>query len=164
VKIETDKHTLPTLGFIKMESPPTVPPTRRPNWFSRNWKWVVPGGCLFVLLVAVAFVAAAFFLALGIMKQSDAYKIALARAQQSPAVISALGSPIKSGAIVSGSSHVEGPTGEATLSIPVNGPKGKGTIYVEARKSADRWQFSTLTVQIERTGERIDLNQTSQSR
>jgi hypothetical protein len=119
----------------------------------------VPGGCLFVLLVAAAFVAAAFFLALGIMKQSDAYKIALARAQQSPAVTSALGSPIKAGTIVSGSSHVEGLSGEANLSIPLSGPRGKGTIYVEARKSADRWQFSTLIVQIERTGERIDLNQ-----
>jgi hypothetical protein len=141
------------------ENPPPIPSIDRPNWFSRNWKWALPGGCLVVLLVGVAFVAAAFFLALGMMKQSDAYKIAVDRAQQNQAVIDALGSPISAGTFVSGSSHGEGPSGDAKLSIPLSGPKGKGTLYVEATKSAGVWQFVTLVVKIERTGERINLNQ-----
>src|SRR5207248_5109639 len=102
---------------------PLIPPIHRPNWFSRNWKWALPGGCLVVLLVGVAFVAAAFFLALGMMKQSDAYKIAVDRAQQNQAVIDALGSPICAGTFVSGSSHGKGPNGDAKLSIPLSGPK-----------------------------------------
>jgi cytochrome oxidase complex assembly protein 1 len=145
------------------ENPPPIPSVRQPNWFSRNWKWAVPGGCLIVILMGIAFVGAAFFLALGMMKQSDAYKIAFDRAQQNPAVIDALGSPIRAGKFVSGSSHVEGPSGDAKLSIPLSGPKGKGTLYVEATKSAGVWQFAILVVEIEKTGERIDLNQASRS-
>ena|SRR6266404_8442323 len=141
------------------ENPSPISPVHRPNWFSRNWKWALPGGCLIVLLVGVAFVAAAFFLALGMMKQSDAYKIAVDRAQQDQAVIDALGSPINAGNFVSGSSHVEGPSGDAKLSIPITGPKGKGTLYVEAAKSAGVWQFTTLVVKTEKTGEQINLNQ-----
>ena len=99
-----------------------------------------------------------FLFATDIMKQSDAYKIALARAQVNQAVIEAIGSPISQTGIVSGNSNVNGPTGQANLSIPLNGPKGKATLYVEAKKSADTWFFQTMVVKIEKTGERIDLN------
>jgi hypothetical protein len=99
-----------------------------------------------------------FFFATGIMKQSDACKIALARVQANSAVIEAIGSPIVQTGIVSGNSNVNGPTGEANLSIPLSGAKGKATLYVEAKKSADRWMFQTMVVKIEKTGERIDLN------
>ena len=84
--------------------------------------------------------------------------MALARAQTNPALIEAIGSPISQRGIVSGNSNVNGAVGEANLSIPLNGPKGKATLYVEARKSTDLWVFQTLTVKIEKTGERIDLN------
>src|SRR5947207_12176838 len=98
-----------------------------------------------------------FFFATGIMKQSDAYKIALARAQANPAAIEAIRSPISQTGIVSGNSNVNGPTGEANLSIPLSSPKKKATLYVEAKKSADPWMFQTMIIKIEKTGERIDL-------
>jgi len=126
----------------------------RPNWFGRNWKWVVPLGCLLPVLFMGGCGLLAFLFATGIMKQSDAYKIALARAQANPAVIEALGSPISQTGIVSGNSNVSGAVGEA----PLSGPKGKATLYVEAKKSADTWFFQTMVVKIEKTGERIDLN------
>jgi len=102
---------------------------------------------------------AIFFFTMGVLKQTDAYKTALARAQENPAVIEAIGSPISQTGIVSGKSNVTGPTGEAKLSIPLKGPKGKAILYVEATKSADVWYFQTMLVKIEKTGERIDLNQ-----
>jgi len=137
-------------------SPPQLPSSS--NWFARNWKWVVPVGCLVPLLFAGGCALAVFFLATGVMKQSDAYKIALARAQASPAVIEAIGSPISQSGIVSGNTNVNAAMGETNLSIPLRGPKGKATLYVEAKKSVDTWQFQTLAVKIEKTGERIDLN------
>ena len=130
----------------------------RPNWFGRNWKWVVPLGCLLPVFFVVGCGLLAFLFATGIMKQSDAYKIALARAQANPAVIEAIGSPISQTGIVSGNSNVSGAVGEANLSIPLSGPKGKATLYVEAKESADTWFFQTMVVKIEKTGERIDLN------
>ena len=119
---------------------------------------VVPVGCLLPVLLMGGCALMVFFFATGIMKQSDAYKVALARAQPNSAVIEAIGSPISQTGIVSGNSNVNGPTGEANLSIPLSGPKGKATLYVEAKKSADLWMFQTMVVKIERTGERIHLN------
>ena len=136
--------------------PPPMPPS---NWFGRNWKWVVPVGCLVPILFLGGCALAIFFLAVGALKQTDAYKTALARAQENPAVIEAIGSPISQSGIISGKSNVNGATGEANLSIPLKGPKGKATLYVEAKKSADIWFFQTMVVKIEKTGERIDLNQ-----
>lgn len=130
----------------------------QPSWFGRNWKWVVPLGCLLPVLFAAGCGLVVFLFATGIMKQSDAYKIALARAQSNPAVIEAIGSPISQTGIVSGNSNASGGVGEANLSIPLSGPKGKATLYVEAKKSADTWLFQTMVVKIEKTGERIDLN------
>src|SRR5437762_5564299 len=34
-----------------MEPAPLPPPMPRPNWFERNWKWVVPVGCLLPVLL-----------------------------------------------------------------------------------------------------------------
>src|SRR5213080_5344905 len=142
-----------------MEPTPLPAPMPRPKWFGRNWKWVVPLGCLLPVLFVGGCGLLVFLFATGIIKQSDAYKIALARAQANPAVIEAIGSPISQTGIVSGNSNANGATGEANLSIPLRGPKGKATLYVEAKKSTDIWYFQTMMVKIEKTGERIDLNQ-----
>ena len=141
-----------------METAPLPPPMPPTNWFGRNWKWVVPLGCLVPVLFLGGCALTIFFFAMGVLKQTDAYKTALARAQANPAVIEAIGSPILQTGIVPGNTNVNGPTGEANLSIPLSGPKGKATLYVEARKSADLWTFQKLTAKIEKTGERIDLN------
>ena len=136
--------------------PRPMPPT---NWFGRNWKWVVPVGCLLPVLLLVGCALAIFFFAMGVLKQTDAYKTALARVQTNSAVIEAIGAPISQTGTVSGNSNVNGGTGEANLSIPLRGPKGKATLYVEAKKSADTWYFQSMQVKVEKTGERIDLNQ-----
>src|SRR6266700_4243542 len=78
---------------------------------------------------------------------------------RNPAVIEAVGSPVTEGFLVSGNTNVNGASGEANLSIPISGPKGKGTIYVAARKSLGRWNYSGLVLEIERTHQRIDLLQ-----
>jgi hypothetical protein len=141
-----------------METAPVQPPMPPTTWFGKNWKWVVPVGCLLPVLFLGGCALAIFFFAMGVLKQSDAYKTALARAQTNPAVIEAIGSPISQTGIVAGSSNVNAATGQAKLSIPLRGPKGKATLYVEARKSADVWLFQTLVVKIEKTGQQIDLN------
>jgi hypothetical protein len=98
-----------------MEPTPLPPPMPRPNWFGRNWKWVVPLGCLLPVFFVVGCGLLAFLFATGIMKQSDAYKIALARAQANPVLIEAIGSPISQTGIVSGNSNVSGAVGEANM-------------------------------------------------
>jgi hypothetical protein len=127
------------------------------NWWSRNWNWFVPVGCLTMILLVAAFVFLVLSFAFGLVKSSDAYGQAMQRARASPVVIEAFGSPIKEGFFTSGSINETGPSGTAQLAIPISGPKGSGTIYLEAQESADLWSFSKLEVEVDKTGKRIDL-------
>ena len=105
----------------------------------------------------VAFVAAIVLVVFGAMKSTDIYKIAVARAKADPAVLEALGSPLEEGLFLSGKTNVNGSSGEADIAIPISGPKRKGTLYVVATKSAGRWEYKTMVVEVKGTGERIDL-------
>src|SRR5437870_57824 len=123
------------------------PPQR--SWWGRNWYWVVPVGCLVPLLVCGGGFVLIFTSALGIIKSSDVYKDALSRAKESPAVQAALGMPITDGFLINGGVNVAEGSGSADLSVPLSGPKGSGTLHVVAARSAGKWTFSTLTVEVQ---------------
>lgn len=138
-------------------TPSAAPPPRPRGWWARNWKWFVPTGCLTLCALFAALAIAFAMIIFGAMKSSDAYKIAVSRAMADNRVIATIGTPITEGWLVSGNTNVNGGSGNADLSIPISGPKGKATIYATASKSAGRWIFSQLVVQINKTGERIEL-------
>jgi hypothetical protein len=142
-----------------VDQPPAQPPTARPNWWKRNWKWFVPLGCFSVALLFLLFVGSILVIVFSAMKSTDVYKEALSRASADPAVIEALGSPIKDGFLVSGNTNVNGASGETNLAIPISGPRGKGTIYVSANKSLGQWIYSGLVVEVGETHKRINLLQ-----
>jgi hypothetical protein len=140
-------------------TPSVNTPPERPHWLGRNWKWLVPTGCLGLLLLAAGIVVVIVSIVFGALKSSDAYKTALAKAKADPMVVNALGSPIKDGLFISGTTNVSGSSGHADLTIPISGPKGKGTIYFVASKFAGEWTFSKLVVEVGKTGEKIDLTE-----
>lgn len=127
------------------------------NWWSRNWKWFVPVGCLGTIVLFAGFVAVIMFFVFGLMKSSDVYKEAVAKAEANSSVVEALGSPIEKGLFVSGNISVSGPSGQADLAIPISGPNGKATVFVVATKSAGKWTFSTLVVEFKESGTQISL-------
>lgn len=129
----------------------------RKSWFARHWFWVVPVGCLSVLALVAAFVGAILLVVFGAMRSSDAYGIAMERAEQSDEVVAALGEPIEAGWLVSGNIQVNGPSGDANLSVPLSGPSGEGTLYVVAEKKAGQWHFDTMEVEVVGAAARIDL-------
>ena len=137
--------------------PSPVRQTPKSNWWKRNWKWFVPLGCFSIALLFVVFIGSVVVIVFSAVKSTDVYKDALARAKSHPAVIEALGSPVTEGFLVSGTTSVNGASGEANLAIPVSGLKGKGTIYVAAKKSLGRWEYSGLVLEIANTHQRIDL-------
>jgi hypothetical protein len=136
---------------------PGNPQPPRPHWWGRNWKWVVPTGCLGMLLLVAGFIFLIVCIPFAAMKSSDAYKGALARAKADPRVVNALGSPIEDGFFASGKTNVSGTSGQADMTVPISGPKGKGTLYFVASKFAGKWTFSKLMVEVADTGQRIDL-------
>jgi hypothetical protein len=123
----------------------------------KSWiKWVVLGCSSLILLAALA-AAGLVWLVMGGVKQSGAFQEAVERTRANPAAVAALGEPVEPGFFVSGSVSVDGPSGEAKLSIPLRGPQGKGTLYVEAAKRAGRWEFALLALEVAGRDERIDL-------
>ncbi|MFN2476635.1 MAG: cytochrome c oxidase assembly factor Coa1 family protein [Chthoniobacterales bacterium] len=140
-------------------TPHTSPTVPRRGWWSRNWKWFVPTGCLSLIALFCIFIALIVFVVFGAMKSTDVYKTAVARAKSNPAVTAALGSPITEGMFLSGSANTSGGSGTADLSIPISGPKGKGTIYVTATKAGGDWDYSKLYVEVDKTKERIQLKE-----
>ncbi len=128
-----------------------------PNWWSRNWKWVVPTGCVTLLLLFAAFVVGLVGVVGAAMRSSDAYRLAVERAFADCEVRETLGVPIEPGWFVSGSVQVTGPSGTAAIAIPIEGSARAGKIYVEATKSADVWEFQRLEVAVDGESTRIDL-------
>lgn len=128
-----------------------------PSWWARHWKWLVPAGCLTGLVGVAGFIALIVSLVFGLLKSTTPYKEALAKAQRDPVVIGRLGTPIQGGFLVSGNVSLSGGMGEAQLAIPLQGSRGSGTLYVEARRTAGTWTYSTLTVRPDGPGEPISL-------
>lgn len=140
-----------------MEPMPAQP---QRSWWSRNWKWVVPVGCLVLVLPLLAlagFIGGILAIVFGSIKSTDVCQQALALARSNPAVIEALGEPVEDGWLMSGNINTSGPSGSADVSIPLHGPKGKGTLYAVATKSAGRWEYETLEVEVRGRDERINL-------
>lgn len=140
--------------------PPMPPYERPPSWFQRNKKMAIVGGCAlvtFVLLLVLGFVAVIAFGVMSLVKSSNAYTEALSLARQNEEVRTALGEPIEDGWFVTGSVQSSGSSGEASLVIPLNGPKDEGTLYVEGRKSAGAWHYSTMELEVKSTRQRIRL-------
>src|SRR5712692_6439918 len=79
--------------------PQVIPalPADKPDWFGRNWRWLVPGVLLLPVLTLGGFGGCLFFGIQYGFKSSDVYKNALGRVQTDQTVTAALGSPIESG-------------------------------------------------------------------
>ncbi len=109
------------------------------------------------IMVCVAFVFSIVYGVFGLIRSSEVYQQALTEAQADAKVTEALGEPIEPGWWVSGSIETTGPSGRADISFPISGPENSGTIYAVATKSAGKWQFSLLQVEIEGQSERLNL-------
>jgi hypothetical protein len=140
-------------------SDPTITRGAAPprNWWQRNWKWAVPSGCVGLLLLFGLFIAGIIGVVFQTMKSSDVYREAVARASANPAVREALGEPVRTGWSLSGNIEVEGPSGHADVAIPLEGSRRDGTVYAVATKSAGRWSYDRLEVEVEGQEGRIDL-------
>jgi len=140
-------------------------PQQQQGCWGRNWKWLVPTGCLGLIVLVVAAVAAIFFFAMSAVKSSEVYQRALEKARNDQAVNAMLGQPVSDGLLVQGSieTTMRG-EGHAKFQVPLSGPKNSGTLYVVALKvrdlyGDDDWHFETLEVEVTGKPGRINLLQ-----
>ena len=119
------------------------------SWWGRNWPWVVPMGCLGLLLSCGCLGALIAGFAFKGLSDTPAYTEAVARARQSPAVREALGEPLETS--WNGQQmdvKTSGDEGSARLTIPLKGPRGSGLLRVLALKKEGTWRFQTLRVDV----------------
>lgn len=128
----------------------------RKNWWDRNWKWLIPTGCLSLLILLGLFIAGVFFGVTSMMKESDVYKEVMTEVQHNEVVLEKLGSPIEESGMTSGNISLSNDTGNCDLQIPIRGSKGDGTIFVVAERRGT-WKYSVKSVYIVATKEEIDL-------
>lgn len=136
---------------------PPLPVVSSPGWWQRHWKWAVPLLCLVCTILFVGAIAGLMFVLFNVMRSSDVYTAAMQRARDNPQVIEVLGTPIEPRWYLSGEMNTSGASGEASLQIPLSGPKAEADLYVEAKKTAGRWHYSTLIVDVDGQQDPIDL-------
>jgi hypothetical protein len=120
------------------------PPEQQKGCLGRNWKWMLPVGCLGLILGVVVVIGGIIFAAMSAIKSSDVYQGALRAAQRHPAAIQRLGEPIKDGWFVQGNINYTNGSGNANFDIPVSGPKGSGTLHVSAVNPSGAWMYEKL--------------------
>lgn len=135
------------------QQPPQHP--QQKGCLGRNWKWMLPAGCLGLILAGLAFVGGIVFVAMSAIKSSEVYQGALKVVQTHPAAVERLGEPVNAGWFVTGNVKVDAGGGHATLEVPVSGPKGSGTLYVRAVSPDDTWMYERLDLAA--NGETVSL-------
>ncbi|WP_224364292.1 cytochrome c oxidase assembly factor Coa1 family protein [Hyalangium versicolor] len=120
----------------------------QPSWWSRNWKWAVPVGCLGVMASCLCFGVIAVVTGLYATNKSPAAQNALAIAMADSEVQATLGTPIRdAGNWQSSVSYVNGQS-QARFGIPLEGTKAQGLLRVEATKTGDDWSYQVLQVEV----------------
>ncbi|WP_158617743.1 cytochrome c oxidase assembly factor Coa1 family protein [Corallococcus sp. CA049B] len=147
--------------------PPTSPegdyaPVPRQGWWSRNWKWAVPVGCLGMMGSCFCFVAIAVGWGYSSFKDMGAYTDAITEAQEDPHVQQALGGSFKPGFPSNTQVSTRNGRTHAEFTVPLDGPKADGNLHAVADKNGEAWTFRTLYVQVE-GGQRIDLLDTGET-
>lgn len=117
----------------------------------------VGGGCLVVVLLCAGTAGLGVFGLFTAIKSSDPYTQSLARAQQEPSVQAELGQPIEAGFAVQGNINLDNNDGQADLNYSISGPEGSATVEVVGTKTAGQWDYETMTVTIQASGDVIDL-------
>lgn len=123
----------------------------------RRWLWMLPLGCLGLIVLAAGGLFAMLSLVNSVIQQAEAYTVPLKRAQASADVRALLGEPIEAGWFTQGNIKFKNDEGEAALSIPLQGPRGSAFLKVEATKQVREWTYQRMEVVSEGGGEAIDL-------
>lgn len=130
-------------------------PVQQPNWFSRNWKWLLPVGCLVPLTCCGVFGIGTYLGVSKIIQSSGAYMGAIAEVNANPDVDKEIGTPVTPGMGMSGEVKENNGMGTADFTTPIEGPKGKGSLRVVATGKNGQWTYTVLEVTA--NGKTIDV-------
>lgn len=131
---------------------------RQKSWFSRNWGWVLGGGCLVSIILVIVIIGGAIWGVTKAVGESEPYVNAYNLATQNDAIKTALGEPIED-SFVGSNTHYNYSNGKTSveMTIPISGPENSAVIYVVGTKINDEWTYSKLYVDINNEDNNINL-------
>mgnify|MGYP003672504363 CR=1 FL=1 len=68
---------------------------KQKSWFSRNWGWVLGGGCLSIIVIVALAIGGLIYKVTDAVKESEPYTHAYAKTIENEKVIEFLGTPIE---------------------------------------------------------------------
>ena len=121
----------------------------QPSWWKRNWKWVVPvGGCFVLIIGAILLVASLYFGVSKVMEDSQPYEYALELINKDEQLLEVLGSPIEKDGMFQGNISWKNGDKSAKIIVPIIGPKGEGKLYIDATGEGDTWIYHEIRVEV----------------
>lgn len=131
---------------------------QKKGWFGRNWKWAVPTfGCLTFTVLAIIFAVALYSGVSTLFKGSEPFEVAVSSLNNNKLVVEKLGQPIEADGMFQRNINYENNNASADIRVPVKGPKGEGSVTVIAEKQNNVWTYQLMQVEINDTGEVINL-------
>ncbi len=130
------------------------------SWFSKNWGWVLGGGCLTFIVIIVLAIGGFVYKVFDSVKESEPYMHALVKSKENEQVVGFLGEPIETNGLGSSTYNYKNGLSIAELIIPIKGPRDEGSIVVTAEKVSDEWSYIELYVKIDGETEHINLLET----
>jgi hypothetical protein len=118
------------------------------SWWSRNWKWAAPVGCLGLIGSCGCLTVALIALGFASAKSSTPYEQALSIAKSDSEVQATLGQPIESSFSMQSSIRMGDGQSTAEFSVPLHGSKTDGVLRIEATKSGKDWEYQVLQVEV----------------
>lgn len=119
------------------------------SWWSKNWKWAVPVGCLGLMASCCGATLVAGALGWNVITNNPASTRALEIAKADSEVQAVLGTPIQTSPLKQ-QNNVQYANGQsrAEAAIELDGPKADGVLRMEAVKSNDEWIYRVLQVEV----------------
>ncbi len=127
-------------------TPNAETPMQQTSWFSRNWKWLVPVGCMVPLMCCGVFGLGTYVAVSKVIQNSGAYTGAIAQVNANAEVAATLGTPVTPGLGLSGSVKENNENGSADFTVPISGSKGGGSMHVVAQRRNGQWTYGTIAV------------------
>jgi hypothetical protein len=131
---------------------------RQKSWMSRNWGWLLGGGCLLSIIIIALIIGGSIWAISKKVSESEPYTYAYEKALQDEDVKAVLGEPIEGGFVGSNTeyNYNNGKT-SVKMTIPISGPLNSGLINVVGTKVDDEWNYSKLYVDINNEDKDINL-------
>lgn len=130
------------------------------NWWSRNWKWLVPICGLMLISILIFFTTGMNGIATDFAQaysETELYEDAIEKVNSEPKINEILGEikPIDKLTILEGEVRYSNANNTVNSTVKINGSKGKANMDISADKIDGKWNYTKINVRIKKPAKRV---------